>query len=76
MIDSLEEFADEFGENVQVVVNRNDRSYPVYMKASGPYPGMTEAALRSSGYFEYIDEEYEDDSEDDEALTLLCVLND
>lgn len=66
LIELLEEFKEDFGD-LEVAVNRNGRDYPVFIKASGAFPGKTDnGQLRqSSGYFSYIDEDYDEEALDD-----------
>lgn len=62
LIRLLEEFKEDFGD-LEVAVNRNGREYPVFIKATGTFLGKTDEKqlMASSGYFEYMDEDYEEE---------------
>jgi len=73
LIEELEDFADQYGDDIHVVVNRNARDYPVYIMSSGVYPAYARQ-ITSSGYFEYLDEDEEDI--DPDLMPNICVIND
>lgn len=76
LMEELEDFADEYGDEIEVAVNRNGRAYPVYILTSGVYPAHTRR-IEHSGYFSYLDDE--DDLEEfdgDVPMPNLVILND
>lgn len=73
LIEELEYFAEQHGDDIHVVVNRNGRSYPVYIMSSGVYPAHTNQ-ITHSNYFEYLDDEEED--VDPNLEPNICVIND
>lgn len=62
LMEHLEDFMDQYGDQ-EVIVNRNGREYPVFIKASGAYPGYIKprSLSENSGYFEYVDEDVDTD---------------
>lgn len=76
LIVKLEKFADKYGEDTLVVVNRNGRSHPTFNSSVGVFPGFTDKVqlTRKSGYFEYLDKKNPESMVDMDNPNI-CVLN-